>query len=489
MKKKTATRQLALHVGDCLQIMPTLPADSIDAIVCDPPYGLTQNKKGGSGAASLNPRTPAGRARIGTGGGPGGFMGQKWDARVPGPEYWREALRVAKPGAHLLAFGGTRTFHRLACAIEDAGWEIRDTIMWVYGSGFPKSLDVSKASAKCGMRNAEWQGWGTALKPAWEPIIVARKPLEGTVAENVLAHGAGGLNIDGCRIESAQLIQAAAGSPGFGSERADGYVRGTGRQWKKGQKHSFSALRRMEGREDLPTPPQITGGNAAGRWPANVIHDGSEEVVAGFPRSDRASGPHIMHHKSRGTGRSLGYYRPHDSLDHGDAGSAARFFYCAKATKRDRDEGLEHMGGGKKAEVFGGGLSSSTRCVPGMHTPEGVANRPVHYNAHPTVKPTALMRYLCRLVTPPGGVILDPFMGSGSTGKAAMLEGFRFIGIDLDRRWVKIARCRIAAAARRGLLDLDPRRSTLALGRASVRLLASKTGQLASAAKAGGKAK
>jgi site-specific DNA-methyltransferase (adenine-specific) len=321
-----------------------------------------------------------------------------------------------------------------------------------------------------------WQGFGTALKPAWEPIIVARKPLDGTVAVNVQRHGTGGLNIDGCRV-SPNGDMLGGGSAGASHAQHPG--------WRRPWMESKEGLRRHAERAKI----RMAHAQALGRWPANLIHDGSEEVVAGFPRSDRASGPHIRHNKSRGTGRSKGYDGPHDTLGHGDSGSAARFFYCAKATKRDRDEGLEHMGGGKKAEVFGGGLSSSTRCVPGMHTPEGVANRPVHYNAHPTVKPTALMRYLCRLVTPPGGVILDPFMGSGSTGKAAMLEGFRFIGIDLDRRWVKIARCRIAAAARRGLLDLDPRRSTLALGRASVRLLASKTGQLASAAKAGGKAK
>ena len=327
-----------LRHGDCRDIMATMDASSVDAIVTDPPYGLA-------------------------------FMGKDWDHGVPGVEFWTEALRVAKPGAHLLAFGGTRTFHRLACAIEDAGWEIRDTIMWVYGSGFPKSHDVSKAIDKAagaerevvGQRDTktgsnketnwkcssprimdvtapatdaarQWSGWGTALKPAWEPIIVARKPLCGTVAENVLRHGTGGINIDGCR--------------------------------------------------------------AGARWPANVAHDG------------------IMH-------------------EHG------RYFYCAKTSKADRNDGCEGI-----AEVVmdigderpsGGSWERRGR---------GVTTRSNH---HPTVKPTELMRYLVRLVTPPGGVVLDPFCGSGSTGRGAILEGMSFIGIDLDEDYLEIARRRINA--------------------------------------------
>ena len=419
---------MEIRTGDCLDVLRTLPADSVDAIVTDPPYGLA-------------------------------FMGKKWDYDVPSEAIWRECLRVLKPGGHLLAFAGTRTQHRMAVRIEDAGFEIRDIIAWVYGSGFPKSLDVSKAIDKmdaaqeqearqlrftawvrstgvtarqideatgtnmgghyttaasqpaimtrehleqcryllgdvpewvgreADIRSVEsenfkrrevlgtetrynepngivsagrdertlverkitaahteaarqWAGWGTALKPALEPITVARKPLIGTVAENVLAHGTGALNVDGCRVEGGLIASAG------GTRRSNGIM---------------GASEPLGGWE--PTH--------SGRWPANLIHDGSEEVV-------------------------------------GLLNDAARFFYCAKASKADRGEG----------------------------------------NNHPTVKPTDLMRYLCRLVTSPGGTVLDPFMGSGSTGKAAMLEGFGFIGIERDPEYVKIAKARIGAARR-----------------------------------------
>ncbi len=330
-----------------------MPSCSVDSIVTDPPYGLS-------------------------------FMGKKWDYDVPATDVWAECLRVLKPGGHLLAFAGTRTQHRMAVRIEDAGFEIRDMIAWVYGSGFPKSLDVSKAidksagaerevvgsklgrpgMAKDGRNQSfdgsvntygtggvlstditapatdaarQWQGWGTALKPALEPITVARKPLIGTVASNVLEHGTGGLNVDACRVGDEKVEKGRAGRSECDSNALGKKLMGTSEQeWH------------------------------TGRWPANLIHDGSDEVV-------------------------------------GLLNDAARFFYCAKASKRDRDDG----------------------------------------NIHPTVKPTDLMRYLCRLVTPPGGVVLDPFMGSGSTGKAAMLEGFRFIGIERDAQYLEIAKARI----------------------------------------------
>ena len=413
-----------LLLGDCLEVMRTLPDCSVDAVVTDPPYGLA-------------------------------FMGKRWDYDVPSVEIWAECLRVLKPGGHLLAFAGTRTQHRMAVRIEDAGFEIRDMIAWVYGSGFPKSLDVSKAIDKCngeagrllkftawmrttglsskqidlitgtnmgghyltaasqpaiptpalwnalrshcgdvpewvdqlvqrieaerevvgkaigtdttkarpgmpGQDNArkeyaitapatpeaqQWAGWGTALKPALEPITMARKPLDGTVAANVLAHGTGGLNVDGCRVGTDETLGRAKRGWGNKAVGADDYG-------------NFNSI-------------GIT--KEGGRWPANLIHDGSDEPCALL-------------------------------------GDAARFFYTAKASRDDRSDG----------------------------------------NTHPTVKPTDLMRYLCRLVTPPGGVVLDPFMGSGSTGKAAMLEGFEFIGIEREVQYHAIAERRIRSAAATG---------------------------------------
>jgi site-specific DNA-methyltransferase (adenine-specific) len=371
--------------------MRDLEDSSIDAIVTDPPYGLS-------------------------------FMGKKWDYDVPGVEVWAECLRVLKPGGHLLAFAGTRTQHRMAVRIEDAGFEIRDMIAWVYGSGFPKSLDVSKAIDKAAgaerevvgvagksgsVRNSmagdfaggeymstapatpeaqQWAGWGTALKPALEPITVARKPLTGTVAANVLEHGTGALNIDGCRVATDERIAAHYGTGG-GAGHTTGKFN-TPYQVGDAGEHNTQTL---------------------GRWPANLIHDGSDEVLALFPQSDHARGNKTPTKRGapRVTNFMAGSLAP-TLTDPGDTGSAARFFYCAKASKADRSEG----------------------------------------NTHPTVKPTDLMRYLCRLVTPPGGIVLDPFMGSGSTGKAAALEGFRFIGIERDPAYLEIARSRIVADAK-----------------------------------------
>ena len=423
--------EIQLMHGDCLERLKELPDNSVDSVVTDPPYGLS-------------------------------FMGKKWDYDVPSVEVWAECLRVLKPGGHLLAFAGTRTQHRMAVRIEDAGFEIRDMIAWVYGSGFPKSLDVSKAIDKmdaaeeqqarryrftewvrstgitfkqideatgtnmgghyttaasqpaimtrehleacrhllgevpawvekeADIRSVEsknfakrevvgqhktdmgglggerlgqaggnitapstdaakqWQGWGTALKPALEPITVARKPLVGTMAENVLQHGTGAINVDGGRVEG-------------------------------------------------------------GRWPANFIHDGSEEAT--------------------------------DLLK-----DSARFFYCAKASKADRDAGCE-----KLQERSAGECVDRVEGSAGMESPRAGAGRTSgSRNHHPTVKPTDLMRYLCRLVTPPSGIVLDPFMGSGSTGKAAMMEGFAFVGIEREAEYIDIAKARIQSAV--GLL-------------------------------------
>lgn len=365
-------------VGDCRESMAALPEASVDAVVCDPPYEL-------------------------------GFMGKAWDASgiAYDLEVWRQALRVLKPGGHLLAFSGSRTYHRMTCAIEDAGFEIRDQIMWVYGSGFPKSLDVSKAIDKSAgverevVGNADrksslgsggrygsgmvshvptvtapstddarrWSGWGTALKPAHEPICLARKPLVGTVAANVLAHGTGAINVDGCRVNTDEELRRAVG----GWQTA--YVGGESKPINTFDLH----------------PEGI-----AGRWPANFIHDGSDEATEGLR-------------------------------------DAARFFYTAKASSEDRDEGCATIPP-RFAPTMGNGIGGKE------HDPITATHKRNH---HPTVKPTDLMRYLVRMVTPTGGTVLDPFTGSGSTGRAAMLEGMRFIGCELSPEYAEIARARI----------------------------------------------
>jgi len=327
--------------GDCIELMRSMPAASLDSCVTDPPYHLTSivkrfGKPGAAPARSQGATGVYGRASA-------GFMGQTWDGGEIAyrPETWAEVLRVLKPGAYLLAFGGTRTFHRVAVAIEDAGFEIRDCIMWVYGSGFPKSHDVGK-------KVPEYEGWGTALKPAWEPIIVARAPLVGTVAANVTAHGTGALNIDACRVGNEVRTAAFTSLAPCGG-------------------NALGAAGTQEARRGTQGAPKTY----VGRWPANVMHDGSDEVLAAFPDAKGQQG-------------------------------AARFFYCAKASKADRGAG----------------------------------------NTHPTVKPQALMRYLCRLVTPPGGTVLDPFAGSGSTGVAALHEGFRAVLCEQSDDYVRIIRSR-----------------------------------------------
>jgi len=325
---------------------------------------------------------------------------------VPGIEFWLEALRVAKPGAHLLAFGGTRTFHRLACAIEDAGWEIRDTVMWVYGSGFPKSHNMK----------GDWDGWGTALKPAWEPIIVARKPIECTVAQNVLEYGTGAINIDGCRVgtdgATKRSCQAEYPKKDDGTEDRSGCWARTG--------HTIESMN-------------------IGRWPANLIHDGSEEVTELFPQT--SAGHYSGKVPANGGLYKLGLKNVPDR-GYTERGTAARFFYCAKASKQDRDEGCEGMEARESPKMAG--ADRETRPNANNDVSDRFRTQPAH-NFHPTVKPTALMRYLCKLVTPPNGTVFDPFMGSGSTGKAAVLEGFSFIGCDTEAEYVKIAEARINA--------------------------------------------
>jgi site-specific DNA-methyltransferase (adenine-specific) len=413
-----------------------MPDASVDSIVTDPPYGLS-------------------------------FMGKRWDYDVPSEEIWRECLRVLKPGGHLLAFAGTRTQHRMAVRIEDAGFEIRDMIAWVYGSGFPKSMDVSKAIDKAagaeggrgpmkrggerlarledGKRDGEgrwgnetsrdpftylpatpaaqqWEGWGTALKPALEPITMARKPLCGTVAENVLTHGTGAINVDGCRVDGAVTTNPLVRNVGgFGSG----------------------------GLANQTHPPKSVV--SQGRWPANLIHDGSNEVVGLFPQTGVSAGGRSGHTSAYSGGFKQEHYGD-AKPGFGDSGSAARFFYCAKASKKDRDEGCEGL-----EERASSSMSGRRDCDNvEWKADNDVTGRFVtqRRNHHPTVKPTALMRYLCRLVTPPSGTVLDPFMGSGSTGKAAVLEGFSFIGIEREAEYVEIAKARITAAEAKSELPL-----------------------------------
>jgi len=607
---------VSLHLGDCLDVLRDMPDNSVDSIVTDPPYEL-------------------------------GFMGKRWDAT--GIAYdvnvWRECLRILKPGGHLLAFGGTRTYHRLACAVEDAGFEIRDQIMWIYGSGFPKSLAVDKAIDKAAGAEREvirrvpklqsygydgnrcyggdidragqmaitapatpdaetWQGWGTALKPAHEPIVLARKPLIGTVAANVLEWGCGALNVDASRIKTAEQELDARASERLSSlcsaldrggvalsscldalehivsvlrscstddTALEHSVGGRDGKWPEAVGYagtlldrllpsvdlcalSWSSipssrgdclpcrrlcdalLLRMQGaaQESAPSLLDALAGTclhlrewthshesqcighpsssdvarlvsaclrllcgsvqehystslasrqpyapnhanrvygvgmgegvsngALGRFPANLIHDGSDEVVGLFPNTK--AGTAIRHASG---GNTFGGDRPKPPLDdmgYGDSGSAARFFkscplddedieaqrlvYCAKASRRDRDEGLEGMAEVACGQMYDDAYQWRDDVPNGCST-----KKPVRRNFHPCVKPTALMRYLCRLVTPPGGVVLDPFMGSGSTGKAAVLEGFGFVGIEKEAEYMAIAERRIEYARRQPAL-------------------------------------
>jgi DNA modification methylase len=380
--------------GDCLELMKDIPDNSIDSIITDPPYGLS-------------------------------FMGKKWDYDVPPIEVWQECLRVLKPGGHLLSFAGTRTYHRMVVRIEDAGFEIRDMIAWVYGSGFPKSLNIGKAADRLqgnerkvmGKSNrhgggivgngtsyeispevpyltkgtSEWEGWGTALKPALEPITVARKPLsEKTVAENCLKWGTGGINIDGCRVnmsnKDTETLEAKSSKNPTG---------------KKAENVPF-----VEGIASRP--------HTLGRFPANLIHDGSEEVVSLFPQTIKGNGKPIYNKANKKSKNAhIGYVRPNSSMftddqigglrSIGDFGSAARFFYCAKASKSER----------------------------------GINNN------HPTVKPVKLIQYLIRLVTPPNGIVLDPFAGSGTTALAATKENRQYIAIEKQPEYTKIIKNRV----------------------------------------------
>ena len=423
-----------VHIGNNLDILPTLPDCSVDSIVTDPPYEL-------------------------------GFMGKKWDNTgiAYNTDLWRECLRVLKPGGHLLAFSGSRTYHRMVVAIEDAGFEIRDMIAWISNKTFPKSHNVANGIDKLmgesnrghaissGNRfhpttgkprpNGEnlpkyesrtneskgWEGWGTALKPTVEPIVMARKPLIGTVAENVLTYGTGGLNIDASRI-------------GFASEEdvADYHFNnnGAGRMNKEeGENLGLYNGGWKVAKEERETP--------IGRWPANVILDEYSAELLDEQSGIRPSGSGNKNSGNRaglfgslgkGNGEGIG----------GDTGGASRFFYVAKASKRDRNEGLEDL-----PNIAHRRYGNRNHGPLPNQTAQGEI---IGKNFHPTVKPTDLMRYLIKLVTPPNGTVLDPFTGSGSTGKAAILDGFRFIGIEMIEDYIPIIEGRLKhAEAERGL--------------------------------------
>lgn len=444
---------LALYHDDCLRVLAVLRDSSVDSIVTDPPYDLTARKKGGTGKASENLKSPAGRSRITT-----GFMGKSWDGTgiAFDPETWRLVYRVLKPGGYLIAFGGTRTYHRLVCAIEDAGFEIRDSLHWIYGSGFPKSLDVSKAIDKAaGAERTEvtgvkpghedfisrtddysaggrsdgwerpwrsdqnavlrshqqfapatdaakqWEGWGTALKPAHEPIVLARKPLTGTVAANVLDYGTGALNVEGCRVTFTSECDKESAKPGGRPTSLPGALAGKAQRWNTETESSTtaqttvtSASQTKTGRAStaagIPRPEFTPKQSDAGRWPPNVILMHSQECVDG---SDCASDCPVAE-MDRQSGKST-------SRTHADSGGPSRYFpvfiYQAKAPKKER---------------------------PVIIGPDGKRI------SHPTCKPLTLMRWLVRLVTPPGGVVLDLFAGTGTTGQAARLEGMRAILVE-----------------------------------------------------------
>ncbi len=370
-----------IYTGDCLQILPTLQENSIDSCVTDPPYAIN-------------------------------FMGVDFDKAIPGINFWQAILRVLKPGAYLLAMGGSRTTHRLTCAIEDAGFQIRDNLIWLYGSGFPKGLNIGKALDKKLGEDREvtgeirskgpetksheddyrfkniyditkpeselakqWDGWNTNLKPCYENVVTARKPLEGNYVENIMKWGVGGINIDACRV----------------------------------------------------------GDSGGGRYPGNLLHDGSDEVMEEFAKFGESKSNADKRFYSGGKNEI--YNTPFNSCEsygYKDEGSVARFFYCAKASKAERNKGCEEL---PQIEINRKGSGPG----PGAWIGESRAN------FHPTVKPIALMRWLIRLVTPKGGMVLDPFAGSGSTGIAAKLEGMNSILIELNPDYVNIIEKRMLA--------------------------------------------
>jgi len=527
---------MQLILGDCIEVMKTLEDNSVDTIITDPPYGpqfmgkewdklwrneseadqkyIKKTQKETDGLTSRRRNLPDLKST--------GIQMQEWHY-----SWALQALRIAKPGAFMFCFGGTRTFHRIACGIEDAGWEVRDCVAWIFGSGFPKSHNIGK-------KLEGWDGWGTALKPAWEYIGVFMKPRDGTFAENALKHGVAGLNIDGGRVGTEQKVrkggvqkweeqknrefitacivvlnerlgelescqysaeecakQTTSETPK--TSREDISIKDTGcldgmkaeNTKQNSNTEEFGRMPLAKSPKDISsiikitkdltidwktwnscqgaTMPDITAENIthavsvltqklkeqgnAGRWPSNIIHDGSEEVLAGFP--DSKSVPHRHNHTREtqvyGGGKGLGIRDGMSGFN--DSGSAARFFYCAKASKAERNQGLEGMEEGQTKG--GGGLNN---------TPDDVCEKygsikAKQQNTHPTVKPLSLMEYLCRLTsTPTGGLVLDPFMGSGTTGMACKKTNRDFIGIEIDEHYFEIAERRIASVIQRELL-------------------------------------
>lgn len=436
---------ITLYHGKMQDVLSTIPENSIDSIVCDPPYEL-------------------------------GFMGRKWDSSGVAfqVDTWEQCLRVLKPGGYLLAFGGTRTYHRMTCAIEDAGFEIRDCLMWLYGSGFPKSMNIGKAVESLEIYGAtdtrhkrqveqscegetifvrqtnngamgeikevtrkeyipstdlakKWTGWGTCLKPAYEPIIMARKPMSLTVAQNCLLYGVGGINIDECRVGSEEIK---------GGTMPDLHDVGV-RQKALGNGHKMS-FGQIENAERLEYESHI------GRFPANVITDGSEEVASGMPITKsmyNENGEHETNiHRENADVLKYGYNERYET-GFNDEGSALRYFYTAKASKKDRDDGLNMF---ESMQTTDGCIRANSETVRKFG-----ANSALRKNIHPTVKPVELMQYLVRLVSPKGATILDCFMGSGSTGKAVMFENrereahYKFIGVEMTEEYLPIAQARI----------------------------------------------
>jgi len=466
-----------VYNGDCLEVMEKIDKCSVDSVVTDPPYHLTSivQRFGKEGSAPAQFGTDGAFARASK-----GFMGKEWDGGDIAfqANTWRKCYELLKPGGHLIAFSGSRTYHRMAVAIEDAGFEIRDQCIWLYGSGFPKSHNIGReidkkqgndrevvGEVRAGKNalgqdsgwnkhnnrtqievtkgSSEWEGWGTALKPAHEPMVLARKPLsEKSVADNVMQHGTGAINIDACRIEGE--VKHPETMPDF---------RDQGEQSKAAigvDKLSFGQTSNAKRKKVVRKPRTADGvwtddnsgmksegsefadADPRGRWPSNVMHDGSEQIQEIFPETSSTEVSRQRTHKGIWTAGELAedeQFMP----AYGDQGNASRYFYCAKTSKDERNSGLHGRHQGQ--------YSSDGRAKEIENAYQ--RNKSVSANTHPTVKPVELMRYLVRLVTPKGGVILDPFMGSGSTGMGAREEDFSFIGIEKEEEYYEIAKARI----------------------------------------------